>query len=107
VKYREKLKLALAEYEKNETTANLIRIAKVHSQHVHTPLRVPISGFKTLLSETKGKEIHAFHIVLMSKFNASFGSNRKFITLIEKMMLNYYGGIVQYLTNWNQPAPRI
>lgn len=77
-----------------------IKYAKQH-------IKISLSEFERLILESKGKEIQAFNIVVQSKFNAGFGSNKKFIVLIEKMVLNYYAGIVQHLTNWNRPAPRL
>ncbi|MBN4072990.1 hypothetical protein JYT74_03005 [Crocinitomix catalasitica] len=70
-------------------------------------LKVRLSQLDELIDECKGKEIQAFLIVLINGFGASFGSNKKFIVLIEKMVLDYYAGIVQHLTNWNSPAPKL
>ena len=53
------------------------------------------------------ERVQAFNIVLMSKFKAKFSSNKGFITEIESMVLEYYAGIVQYLTNWDRPAPKL
>jgi len=61
----------------------------------------------SLAEHIKGKEIQAFHVVLINGFGANFASNKKFIELIEKMILNYYEGIVQHLTNWSKPAPKL
>lgn len=82
-------------------------LIEANVKHARKHIRVPINGFQTLLDETKGKEIQAFNIVLHSKFKAGFSSNKKFIVLIEKMILDYYSGIVQYLANWSPPAPKL
>ena len=76
-------------------------------KHAREHIRIPLSGFETLIEQSKGKEIQAFNIVLLSKFKTGFGSNSNFIKLIDNMVLNYYSGIVQYLANWNQPAPKL
>ncbi len=82
-------------------------LIEANIKHARKHIRISLSGFETLITESKGKEIQAFNIVLMSKFKTGFSSNRKFISLIEKMALDYYAGIVQHLANWNQPAPKL
>ena len=56
---------------------------------------------------SKGKEIQAFHIVVISGFGANFASVRKFVELIEQLMLDYYEGLVQHMSNWTRPAPKL
>ncbi|MCH2232224.1 MAG: hypothetical protein MK078_17870 [Crocinitomicaceae bacterium] len=82
-------------------------LVEANVKHAREHLRVPIHSLDLLLEQANGKEIQAFNIVLMSKYGAGFGSNKKFISLIEKMILDYYAGIVQFLTNWNRPAPKL
>lgn len=76
-------------------------------KYAQTHLRVKLSELGMLPDSTKGKEIQAFHIVLINSFGSRFASNKKFIELIEKMVLDYYESIVQHMTNWNRPAPRL
>ncbi len=70
-------------------------------------VKVKLSELSTLGELTKGKEIQAFHIIVMDGFGTNFASNKKFIVLIEQMVLDYYEGIVQHMTNWNRPAPKL
>ena len=70
-------------------------------------LKVNLSNISSLQESSKGKEIQAFNIVLINGFGANFPSNKKFIVLIEQMLLEFYEGIVQYMTNWNRPAPKL
>jgi hypothetical protein len=70
-------------------------------------LKVKLSELGKLTEMAKGKEIQAFHVVLTNGFGANFASNKKFIELIEKMVLDYYSGIVQQISNWNRPAPKL
>lgn len=96
--------------KKNETTFSQIEkdiLIEANIKHARAHITVGLSEFEKLIDETKGKEIQAFNVVVLSKFNTAFGSNKKFILKIEKMVLDYYAGIVQYLTNWNQPAPKL
>jgi len=45
-------------------------------------LKVKLSEFGALTKMSKGKEIQAFHVVLINGFGANFASNKKFIELI-------------------------
>lgn len=96
--------------KKNELAFGLIEkdlLVEANVKHARAHIRVTLSDLDKLYDDMNGKEIQAFNIVLMSKFGAGFGSNKKFIVLIEKMILDYYAGIVQFLTNWNRPAPKL
>ena len=76
-------------------------------KHARQNIRVSLSDIELILDEANGREIQSFNIVFMSKFKAKFSSNKGFITEIESMVLEYYAGIVQYLTNWDRPAPKL
>ncbi len=70
-------------------------------------LKVKFSEIEHLQEIAKGKEIQAFNVVLIDGLGASFASPKKFIELIEKMILCYYEGIVQHMSNWKKPAPKL
>ncbi|MCH8902310.1 MAG: hypothetical protein IIA45_00100 [Bacteroidetes bacterium] len=70
-------------------------------------IKVNLSELDTLTELTKGKEIQAFHVVLNEGYGANFGSTKKFVELIENQILAYYEGIVQHMTNWKRPAPKL
>jgi hypothetical protein len=53
------------------------------------------------------KEIVGFKVILIRDFKNNFGSKKMFVEGIEKMLLNYYEGIVQYLKNAPKKAPKI
>ncbi len=72
-----------------------------------TNLKIKLSELSDLPELVKGKEIQAFHVVLIQGFGVSFASNKKFIVLIEKMVLEFYEGVVQHLSNWTRPAPKL
>lgn len=55
----------------------------------------------------KQKEITKFNVVLTQDFKVNFASRKKFVVLIEKMILDYYQGIVQHLKSWTPPAPKV
>jgi len=70
-------------------------------------LKVKLNELAELTEESKGKEIQAFHVVLIKGFGANFASNKKFIELMENMILDYYAAIVQQMSSWNRPAPKL
>ena len=53
------------------------------------------------------KEIVGFKVILIRDFKNNFGSKKMFVEGIEKMLLNYYEGIVQHLKNAPKKAPKI
>ena len=82
-------------------------IIEANVKHARQHTKVSWLELDTLFEEVNGKEIQAFNIVYVNKFGKAFSSNKKFIVTIENMILEYYAGIVQYLTNWNRPAPKL
>ena len=99
-----------AAQKKNEEVFSLIAkdlFLEANVKHARENIRVSISNIDELIEEVSGREIMAFNVLHICKFGAAFGSNKKFITYIEKMTLDYYAGIVQHLTNWNRPAPKL
>lgn len=82
-------------------------IIEANVKHARQHTKVSWQELDTLFEEVNGKEIQAFNIVYVNKFGKAFSSNKKFIVTIENMILEYYAGIVQYLTNWNRPAPKL
>jgi len=76
-------------------------------KYAKSNFKVKLSELNTLSELSKGKEIQAFYITLINEFGANFASNKKFIELVETMVLDYYEGIVQHMTNWNRPAPKL
>jgi len=70
-------------------------------------IKVKLSELEKLIELTKDKEIQAFKITLNRGFGAGFASVKKFIVLIDNMVLEYYEGIVQYVSTWSRPTPKI
>lgn len=55
----------------------------------------------------KGKEIVAFKVCLVEDAGRKFDSVGKFVETVENMLINYYQILVQNLSNWDRPAPKI
>ena len=52
-------------------------------------------------------DIQAFHVSLVKSFGSKFASQKKIIELMEEMLVEYYECIVQHMTSWKKPAPKI
>ena len=63
--------------------------------------------FEKFYELDKSAEIVNFDIVLIRNFGRNFESVRKFVELIEAMLKEYYKVIVQNLSNWDRPAPKL
>lgn len=70
-------------------------------------IKVKLSELDKLIELTKDKEIQGFNITLNRGFGLGFASVKKFIVLIDNMVLEYYEGIVQYASTWTRPTPKI
>lgn len=70
-------------------------------------VKVKLSDLESLKELTDGREIQGFHLIVMDGFGSRFGSTRKFIDLTEDLILRYYEGVVQHLSNWKRPAPQL
>ena len=69
--------------------------------------KVNFKNIEELYEQSKDKEIQGFVVSVISVFGKSFQSEKKFAELFEKLVLDYYEGVVQNLSNWNMPAPKL
>ncbi len=69
--------------------------------------RFHLEKIEDIIEELKNKELREFRIVYIKDFGKSFSNRKKFVEIIEKMIIYYYGGIVQYLKKWEKSAPKI
>jgi len=69
--------------------------------------RIPIANFSRLNQDIKDKEIKEFKILYLKDFGKKFASPKKFVEVIEDMLIDYYSGIVQFLTKWEPSAPKM
>lgn len=69
--------------------------------------RISIDNLDNVYNEIKDREIKEFKVMMIKDFSRNFSSCKKFVEIIEEMLLDYYSGIVQSLTKWEEPAPKI
>ncbi len=69
--------------------------------------RVHLDKMDSIATELKNKELRDVKIIYIKDFGKSFSSRKKFVEIIEEMLIDYYRGIVQHLKKWEKPAPQI
>jgi len=79
----------------------------INIKHARSDERISYKRIDEIFEDLKSKEINEFGIVQVKDFGKSFASRKKFVEIIENMLIEFYGGIVQHLTNWEKPAPKI
>lgn len=97
-------------HNKNEEKFNELSpdiMIDINIKHAKGFYRIPLKSLETIYIELKDRELKEFGIVLIRDFGKGFSSSMKFVEIIEMMLLDYYKIIVQYLSNWEKPAPKI
>jgi len=79
----------------------------INIKYSNKPIRLPLEELEYAFERINGKEIKSFNILLIKYLGRKFVSRSGFVTIIEKMLIEYYQGIVQYLKKWEKPAPQI
>lgn len=82
-------------------------IVEVWVKNARTAERAPVGQSDELLEHLKGREIREFRVIHFEDFGKAFSSRVKFVERLEQMALSFYSGVVQHLTNWEPPAPKI
>ena len=77
-----------------------IKFAKEH-------IKVKLTDIESLMELTDGKIIQGYNVTIRRSFGAKFASTKGYIQMIEAMLLEYYELIVQYMSTWTKPAPKI
>lgn len=96
--------------QKNETTfEKLKKEILIETKIKNSPKseRISILNFDGILDILKNNEIREFKIVLIKDFGKKFASPKKFVELIEQMLIEFYSGIIQYLYKWEPSAPKM
>lgn len=95
---------------KNETTFTKLKnniLIEMKIKNSRKSERISILKIDDIFEELKNKEIKEFRIVLIKDFGKKFASPKKFVELIEQMLVEFYSGIIQYLYKWEPSAPKM
>ena len=82
-------------------------LIEVWAKGARSSERAQIGQFDDLLEHLKGREIKELCVIHYEDFGKAFSSRIKFVERLEQMALSYYTGIVQHLTKWEPPVPKI
>ncbi len=96
--------------KRNEKTFEAINnklYIDVRVKNSRNPVRMSILKFDDLYEEVKDREIVEFSILYINDFGRNFALPKNFVKQIEKMLIDFYSGIVQYLSKWEPSAPKM
>lgn len=79
----------------------------IRIKNSRTPLRMSIQNFDDIYEEVKDKELLEFKILYIRDFGRKFASPKKFVELMEQMLLDFYSIIIQHLSKWEPSAPKM
>jgi hypothetical protein len=79
----------------------------VNVKFLSKPIRVPLSELEDAHEKLLGKEIKSFSVVYINYLGKKFESRKLFVTNLEETLIQFYQVIVQYLKNWEKPAPKL
>jgi hypothetical protein len=80
---------------------------EVWVKNARTAERAQADQVDNLIEHLKGREIRELRVILLEDFGKAFSSRIKFVERLEQMALSFYTGVVQHLTKWEPPAPKI
>ena len=76
-------------------------------KYSRTPIAHKLSEITQLKEIHKKDEIKDFKIYIVKDLGRTFTSTKGFVTNIETLLIDFYEGYVQHLSNWTKPAPKI
>ena len=69
--------------------------------------RVNVDAIDNIYDEIRDREVKEFRVLNIKDLGKLFSNRRKFVEIIETMLINYYSSIIQFLSKWTELAPRI
>ena len=88
-----------------KNTKNIYVSASI--KYSRTPIAYSLSEISKLKEIQKKDEIKDFKIYVVKDLGRTFSSTKGFVTNIETLLIDFYEGYVQHLSNWTKPAPKI
>lgn len=89
-----------------ESIANEIFIEAL-LKNTSLPAKKPLRDIDQFDELLKGKEVREFNILQIKDFGKNIANPEKFIEVFESMAINFYDGVVQNLSKWEAPAPKL
>ena len=80
---------------------------EIQIKNIRDPERCNAESVIEIYNKIKNREIKEFRILLFKDFGKKFASPRKFVENIEEMLIDFYSGIIQYLSKWEPSAPKM
>lgn len=101
--------LQRAEKKNQEIFENLAPnlFVEIYLKFAKDPLRVRFDNLDGAVDDIGTREIKSFSILYHKYLGRKFDSRKGIVTIIEKMLIEYYQGILQHLKHWEKPAPQI
>ncbi|MCK4819061.1 hypothetical protein KA005_25025 [bacterium] len=82
-------------------------IIEINLKFVKDPLRLNLDELDSAIDMIGAREIKRFSILILKDLGRKFESRKSVVEIIEKMLIDFYQGILQHLKRWEKPAPQI
>lgn len=96
--------------KKNPELFNTLKpdlIIEVNLKFVKNPLRFNLEELDSAVDLIGTREIKSFSVLYLKYLGRKFESRKGVVEIIEKILIDYYQGILQHLKRWEKPAPQI
>jgi len=82
-------------------------LIEIHLKFVKHPIRLHVDELDVAVESIGAHEIKGFSILYLKCLGRKFESRKGVVVIIEKMLIDYYQGILQHLKRWEKPAPQL
>ena len=82
-------------------------IIEIHIKFIKDPLRLRFEEMDSAYDSIGAREIKSFSVLYFKYLGRKFDSRKGVVVIIERMLIDYYQGILQHLKRWEKPAPQI
>ena len=104
---RNQLKKCVNKVEDNASWINKDLMVDINIKFTSKPVRVPLDELEDAYGKITGRDIKNFSVVYVNYLGRKFESRKMFVIDIEEMLVQFYENVVQYLKNWEKPAPKV
>jgi len=79
----------------------------IYLKFVKDPIRLKLDELDSAADMIGVREIKNFNIILNRYLGRKFESRKIVVKIFEKMLVEYYRGVLQHLKRWEKPVPQI